>query len=52
MYININMMNIYIIYFYFRLIPNFDSGSKKKKTQMIQLVNKQIHKLIFGGKNP
>ena len=33
------------MYFYFRLIPN--SGTVKK-TLFIQLVNKQIHKLISG----
>ena len=37
------------MYFYFRLIPNFNSG-RVKKPQMIQLVNKQIHKLIFAKK--
>ena len=31
------------------LIPNFNSG-RVKKIQMIQLVNKQIHKLKFGKK--
>ena len=30
------------MYFYFRLIPNFNSGSVKKTKQIIQLVNKQI----------
>ena len=48
-----NQMNLKkIIYVYFRLIPNFNSGrgkKKKKKKQkknkkiMIQLVNKKIH---------
>ena len=42
---------MYIMYFYFRLIPNFNSG-RVKKPQMIQLVNKQIHNLIFGEKIP
>ena len=36
------------MYFYFRLIPNFNSGRVKKKTQMIQIVNKQMHNLTFG----
>ena len=35
---------------YFRLISNFNSG-RVKKNQMIQLVNKQIHELIFGKKS-
>ena len=37
---------------YFRLIPNFNSGRAKKKTQnqIIQHVNKQIHKLLFRRK--
>ena len=39
-----------MMHFYFRLILNFNSGSVKK-IQMIQLVNKQIHKLIFVKKN-
>ena len=38
-----------MMYFSFRLIPNFNYGREKKK-QMIQFVHKQIHKLIFGGK--
>ena len=39
------------MYFYFKLIPNFNSGRVKKNKQMIQLVDKQIHKLIFGKKS-
>ena len=35
------------MYFYFRFIPNFNSGSVKKP-QLIQLVDKQVHKLMFG----
>ena len=38
------------MYFNFRLISNFNFR-KVKKNQMIQLVNEQIHKLIFGKKN-
>ena len=38
------------MYFYFRLSPNINSGRVKKKQQMIQLVNKQIRKLISGKK--
>ena len=36
------------MYFYFKLIPYVICQSEK--TQMIQLVNKQIHTLIFGRK--
>ena len=40
------------MYFYFSLFHNFNFGrlkekSTKKLQQMIQLVSKQIHKLIF-----
>ena len=35
------------MYFYFRLIPG---RVKKKKKQMIQIVDKQIRKLIFREK--
>ena len=34
--------------FYFMSIPNFNSRRMKKNAQMIQLVNKEMHKLIFG----
>ena len=39
------------MYFYFRLILNINSSRVEKNPQMIQRVNKQIHKLIFVKKN-
>ena len=35
------------MYFYFRLIPNFNYGRLKKIQQMIQFFNKQMHKSIY-----
>ena len=37
------------MYFYFRLVPDFNSG-RVKKPQMIQLVDKHMHKLVSGEK--
>ncbi len=37
------------MYFYFSLIHNFNTVRVKKK-QMIQLLDEQIHKVIFGEK--
>ena len=32
----------------FKLMPNFNTDGVKKNPKMIQILNKQIHKLISG----